>query len=381
MEVGNSALSQQEQHNSLYPGPEQEPQWGLCSVNEIYQYAWFFFMQHGLIPWWMQQETPASLEENIIAAVQQQPALYRTRWFQAWAGNRLCIPRWVLQCSPTLRQTALCAVFGAAAGEAAAAGESSLLQRFASWPVVPYRLRCLYWDALFTTLMATERTNLKDKIREKWNKWMQTAISIAGSSLLDEITFPDVLHGLVAPAIHTSTVDAVTAPDLGLDEPLLAKQAGLVLLHAQLARLLKEVQWLLPGGTGILPERYSSAVHLLAFMAGEEEAVPEYNMALHKLLCGIPLHEPVEKDVQLTEQEKQAALALVDELAAACHLNRQSFRSTVLQRNGKLQFNGVEWMLTVAAETVAPCLAVKETAGQPLQLPWMQHPVSVQWTT
>lgn len=381
MEVGNSALSQQEQHNGLYPEPEQEPQWGLCSVNEIYQYAWFFFMQHGLIPWWMQQETPASLEENIIAAVQQQPALYRARWSQAWAGNRLCIPRWVLQCSPALRQTVLSAVFGEAAGEAAVAGKSSLLRRFASLPVAPYRLRCLYWDALFSTLMAGERTTLKDKIREKWNGWMQTAISIAGSNLLDEITFPDMLHRLAAPVIHKSTVDTVTAPDLGLDEPLLAKQAGLVVLHAQLARLLKEMQWLLPGDTGILPERYSSAVHLLAFTAGEEEAVPEYNMALHKLLCGIPLNEPVEKDVQLTEQEKQAALALIDEQAAARHLSRQSFRSTVLQRSGKLQFNGVEWVLTVAAATAAPRLAVKETAYQPLQLPWMQHPVSVQWTT
>ncbi|WP_119078621.1 contractile injection system tape measure protein [Chitinophaga alhagiae] len=385
MEVRNSVLSEQEQPGGLYPEAEPEPQWGLCSVSEIYQYAWFFFMQYGLIPWWMQQETPDSLEENIIAAVQRQPPLCRAKWLQARAGNRLCIPRWVLQCSSSLQQAVLHAVLGETAGNAAAAAESSLRQRFSPLPVAQHSLRCLYWDALFSTMMAGEKPLcLKEKIREKWTGWMKTAISISGSKILDNIAFPDNLDAQAMPVAGESAGNPA-APDLGLDEPLLVKQAGLVMLHAQLARLLTDMQWLRPGGAGILPELHSRAVHLLAFMADGEEQAPEYNMALHKLLCGIPLNEPVEKNVWLTEQEKQAAVAGVDALAAAYGLGRQGFRNLLLRRNGKLRFAGGEWVLTVLPQTGAEEQlsgpALPDATPQPLQLPWMQHLVTVQWTT
>jgi hypothetical protein len=389
MEAWNGATSQQEHDGWLQPGSEQEPQWGLCPVSEIYQYAWFFFMQYGLIPWWMQQETPDSLEENFIAAVQRQEGLCRSKWAQAWAGNRLNIQRWVLQCSAALQKTVLHAVFGDAAGKAASAGEGSLLQRLGAQegktPAARNRLRFMYWDALFSSLTAGPGPlRLKEKIREKWQEWMHADISSTAVELLDGIQFPEMLHSMAAiPRGYADAPD--TRPDFGLEEQVRVKQAGLVLLHGSLQQLFESLQWIQLPEKGILPQYHARAIHLLEFLAGGNGRAPEYDMALHKLLCGIPLDTPVEKDVQLAASEKNAALALLDATALQYfpqgHVNRGRLRSGFLQREGRLQYEKGQWQLQVARQAAASLQAGLPWETACIALPWMQQPLTVQWTT
>ncbi len=377
MEVWNGASPQQEQENGLYPEAEQEQQWGLCSVDEIYQYAWFFFMQYGLIPWWMQQETPATLEENIIAAVQRHEALCRHKWAKAWAANRLNIQRWVQQCSSATQQAVLRAVFGDAAGKVAMAGEGGLLQRFAGQATAAQnRLRCIYWDALFGALMAGGGPlQLKDRIREKWRSWMQADISISSGKLLDDIAFPEVLQGFPAPVPRKITVQPVASPNLDLDEPLLVKQAGLVLLQHQLPALFARLNWLEPGAGTVIPDIQARAPHLLEFMAGGDEQTPEYNMALHKLLCGLPLDAAVESNIGLTPAEKQCALDALGEAAAMHGMQRDELRSGWLQQEGRLQYSHDAWRLKIRRQTPG-----NPPGADAVKLPWMQQWLTVQWT-
>lgn len=389
MEAWNSAPTQYGQNNGLPFEAEQEPQWGLCPVSEIYWYAWFFFMQYGLIPWWMQQETPATLEENIITSVQREEGLFRRKWLQAWAGNRLNIQRWVLQCSAAMQATVLRAVFGEDVGKAAGSGEEELLKQLAgeraASPAVRNRLRFMYWDALFTSLTAgQEASPLKETIRGKWYGWMQADISISASKKLDEISFPETLQGAVVVPRRGEAIPAA-APDLGLDEPLRVKRSGLVLLHAMLEPLFTKMEWLHPSHASLLPDFYSRAVHLLEFMAGGPPCTPEYDMALHKLLCGIPLDAPVEKDVEPAGAEKQAAHTLLDAVAQQYfpkgRAGRESLRNAFLQREGRLHFENGQWQLRVACQTTGALQLYPPVETTHVQLPWMQQLLTVQWTT
>ncbi|RPE09828.1 hypothetical protein EGT74_22965 [Chitinophaga lutea] len=345
-------------------------------MDEIYQYAWFFFMQYGLIPWWMQQETPATLEENIIGAVQRHEALCRHKWAKAWAANRLNIQRWVQQCSSATQQAVLRAVFGDAAGKAAIAAEGGLLQRFSEQAATAQNhLRCIYWDALFGALMAGGGPlRLKDRIREKWRNWMQADITISSSKLLDGISFPEVLQGFPAPVPRKIITPPASSPNLDIDEPLQVKQAGLVLLQHQLPSLFGRLNWLEPAAA-LQRDFHARALHLLEFMAGGAEQTPEYNMALHKLLCGLPLDAPVEKDVQLTAAEKQCALTSLDEAAALYGMHRDGLRSGWLQREGRLQYSHDAWRLQINRQT-----AGNPPGSDPVRLPWMRQLLTVQWT-
>ena len=320
-----------QQDNWLPEDEGHDQQWGLCSVHEIYLYAWFFFMQHGLIPWWVQEEG-AALEENVMAAVRQHAPLCRRKWAQAWAGGRLNVVRWIQQCSATLRRSVLHAVFGEAAGNAAMGGEQRLLQPLSA-QAAPGQLQCVYWDALFTSLMA------------------------GGGP---------PRHGMVA--------FAAAQADPGLDEPLRVKQAGLVLLQAHLEQLFAGLGWLQPSAASLLPGFRARALHLLAFMAGADPQTPEYNLALHKILCGVPLDAPVEKEVQLTEEERQAALLALAAAARQWEVTGTDGCRAWLQMEGKLQCSFGEWCLLV--NTSPPVF--RETAA--VRLPWMLQPLAVQWT-
>lgn len=185
------------------------------------------------------------------------------------------------------------------------------------------------------------------------------------------------------PGAPAAPPDARPAPSgAGAAEPggLLVENAGLVLLHPFLSRFL--------GGLGVAvgdelvdPDR---ALALLHHLATGELVAPEHQLALAKVLCGVPSDQPSAADVGLTPTETAEATALLE--AAIGHWDAlrgtspDALRAEFLQRRGVLaETPDGDWLLRVEARTVDILLDQLPWGLSSFRLPWMHRLMMVEW--
>lgn len=401
---------------------EEDRPWGPCSASEQYQDTWLFFMQYGMLPWWAQAETATALEEKVIAAVKAQPEFCKEQWTRARMKGNLSVQRWVQQCSPALQRAVIEALAGEALTGTVMGWEATMLLGFSTKnSVVHLRdLQFLYWDVIFHLLLNEEQETIQGTaiiplLKKHWAKWISTAMSTVEMEILEVMVFkttqettssmsPEVaVTADTTPAIATreNTSASITSPertstntpsdkinkhaspDLGIGEHLLINDAGLVLLHPFLLHLFKHFEWLEENDTRLSPLYVHRAVHLLAFIVSGEEQMPEYNLVFPKLLCGLPLDTPLEKDLHLTVEEKEQAHELLGVVIkywdALGSTSADGLRSTFLQREGKLIFEEDQWLLIVTTQTVDILLNRLPWGFGFVKLPWMEQLLKVQW--
>jgi hypothetical protein len=425
MEALDKALSQYNQEavygqTKTQAFEEEDRPWGPCSASEQYQDVWLFFMQHGMLPWWAQAGPAEELEEKVIAAVRAQPQFCKEQWTRAWLKGHLSVQRWVQQCSPSLQHAVLEALAGSTVAGMITSLEAKILLAGSS-KVNLRQLQCLYWDVVFQSLLREEKKGIQSAdIVTLWRQWISAETDAAIIEKINEINkaiavsseagntvevFPNtsgaassISSGVVSAntsgsASSPDTGSKLTAskaaksssPDLGIGEHLLINDAGLVLLHPFLLHLFKHFEWLQENDTRIDPEYLQRAVHLLAFLVSGEEQTPEYNLVFPKLLCGLPLDTPLEKDVYLTGAEKEQAKELLEVVIrywdALGSTSADGLRSTFLQREGKLIFQEDQWLLIVTPQTVDILLNRLPWGLGFVKLPWMEQLLKVQWNS
>lgn len=411
MEALDRALSQYSQEAPVQTAQTQEPAteefqeedrpWGPCSASEQYQDIWLFFMQHGMLPWWAQSETAEELEDKVIAAVRTQPEFCKEQWTRAWLKGHLSVQRWVQQCSPALQHAVLEALAGQSPAGTIIRWEATMLLGFSTGnsTVNLRRLQCLYWDVIFRLLLtegeqAVQGAAIIPLLKKHWEKWINAEMGTVEREILDEMISNETNETSrtneqtnktteTTEKKETTQTNKPSSPDLGIGEHLLIRDAGLVLLHPFLLHLFKHFEWLEEKDTRILPAYAHRAVHLLSFLVSGEEQMPEYNLVFPKLLCGLPLDMPLEKDVHLTAEEKQQAQELLEVVIkywdALGTTSPDGLRSTFLQREGKLIFREDQWLLIVTSQTVDILLNRLPWGFGFVKLPWMEQLLKVQW--
>ncbi|MEO0724983.1 MAG: contractile injection system tape measure protein [Bacteroidota bacterium] len=184
---------------------------------------------------------------------------------------------------------------------------------------------------------------------------------------------------------NMASVNAITAEQQQLEkEGIYLSNAGLVLIHPFLLPYFENVD-LVKEGEFLDPQAQEKAVHLLAYLATKEEGLPEYKLSLPKLLCGLPLSWPIEKAIELGEEEKLEGERLLE--AAVKHwgalgdVSPDALREGFLQRDGKLVKKNEDWILTVEQKTM-DVLLDKLPFGwgvSMIKLPWMNELLKVNW--
>ena len=171
-----------------------------------------------------------------------------------------------------------------------------------------------------------------------------------------------------------------TSADAETGEGVYIDNAGLVILHPFLARFFEEVR-VAAEDTLVHKER---ALCLLQYLATGQPVAPEYALTLPKLLCNVALETPVEADVQLTGNEKEEAVALLEAVIrhweALRNTSPDSLRGTFLLRPGKLSCGGDgDWLLQVEAQTWDILLDQLPWGISMIRLPWMDCMLRVEW--
>lgn len=228
---------------------------------------------------------------------------------------------------------------------------------------------------------------------QPWREWLAAAQASRKGSEPDSVrrysqtNRPD-LGGETSPAApqlsaeHKNEGRHLHVPLPREDEAIYLEGAGAVILHPFLEELFR--------GRDLLAQRdfcdetaRHRAVHLLGLLSFGREDVPEYELLLAKLLCGLPFEEPLEP-AELVDDDRAACDTLLRAVLGHWTALRSGspdwLRAQFFLREGKLEPVDFGWRLTVERRAQDVLLARLPWGLGVIGLPWMEGRLYVRWT-
>lgn len=166
-------------------------------------------------------------------------------------------------------------------------------------------------------------------------------------------------------------------------EGIAVKNAGLVLLNSYFTMLFERLG-LLNNDKGFKNKTsQAEAVHYLQYLLCGLSDTEEYLLPLNKILCGLPLPEPVPDGIVITEENKnlmdgliKAAISYWPQIGT-CTI--EGFRGNWLVRDGMLVKQEDRWELTVEKRAYDILIQKSHFSFSIIKLPWMDKPIHVNW--
>ncbi|MHA7056517.1 contractile injection system tape measure protein [Aquimarina sp. M1] len=158
--------------------------------------------------------------------------------------------------------------------------------------------------------------------------------------------------------------------------------AGLVLFWPFLPRFFENLG-LLADKNFVDESAKHKAICALQYLCNPDESeLFEGSLSLPKILCGVPLTEPV-PPILLTEEEKQIADGLLKAVMQQGpywkNLSITGFRTSYLCRQASFRTRDDHWLLQVQKETYDITLQKLQWSIQAVKLPWMERALMVEW--
>ncbi len=157
---------------------------------------------------------------------------------------------------------------------------------------------------------------------------------------------------------------------------------GLVLLHPFLSRLFSRLGYLENREFKSL-QTAERGVHLLHYLAYKTEQPEEYVLSLNKLLCGLPLDALIEKQLLLTQEEKEMAESLlvgvIQNWPILKNTSPDGLRASFLMREGKMSEYEQHWQIQVAPKGIDVLLGQLPWGLSTFKLNWMEKIFQVDW--
>lgn len=167
-----------------------------------------------------------------------------------------------------------------------------------------------------------------------------------------------------------------------VSDAIFVNNAGLILLHPYYIRLFQMFNL----KKGLVFKDLASAMkgaHILQFLVNGKTDLPEHELVLNKILCGIKTFEPLDKQIELSDQEKESCLSLIAAVTQHWTILKntsvEGFQSSFLQREGKLTENDEHWQLVVEPKTFDVVIDQIPWQITTVKLPDMPKPLYVQW--
>lgn len=339
----------------------------------------FYFLETGRLPWQATEVLRRSLEKAVLSVLKKEEM--RSAWREKFLDllNRAEVGRrlgW--QFSPKTLAVLAQHFFPERQAEVA----ENLRQ--IEWVVTqtaanPERLTAIFWAAFFekptagVQLLPTVIQRFLEESPRKNKVFQQAAKTDEG------IFLKKILEALPTRQEETQMGEAkkVSIDQL---EGLYLENAGLVLLHPFLPTFF-EALGMAKAGELTQPHR---AALLLLYLATNRTVAPEHLLPLNKLLCGLPLDEPVPGRIRLTKKEKTEAQnlleAVINHWVVLKNTSTENLQGSFLCREGKLtlQADG-EWRLRVEQKTWDVLLDSLPWGISVIRLPWMKEMLNVEW--
>lgn len=167
-----------------------------------------------------------------------------------------------------------------------------------------------------------------------------------------------------------------------LKDSIYIQNAGLVLINHYIPMLFERLG-IIDSQKYFVDEKQLDAVHYLQYVAVGDSQTDEPYLALNKILCGIPLNQPIKNEISIPTEHK----VLVEELIMAMigywpeigSSSIDGFRGNWLIRNGLLIEYEDKWELTIEKRAYDLLIHKSPFTFSIIKYPWMKKPLYVQW--
>jgi hypothetical protein len=162
---------------------------------------------------------------------------------------------------------------------------------------------------------------------------------------------------------------------------LYVNNAGLLLIHPFLKSLFDNCKLLDKDNTINNPE---VAAHLLHYIATGQEQDYENAMTFEKFLCNIPIAQPIERNIVLSEEMKKEAALMLKAVLSNWDIMKTSseelLQNEFLRRPGKLSINGDESPVIIIERKTQDILLDKLSWNLSIiKLAWKKRIIYVNW--
>lgn len=133
----------------------------------------------------------------------------------------------------------------------------------------------------------------------------------------------------------------------------------------------------------VTDEAANRAALLLQYIAAEKTDVPEYELLLNKVLCGIDIEEPLPKNIDISDREseeiKNLLNSVVEHWSALKGTSIKGLRDTFIKREGYLVPQQKGWKLIV--ERITPDVLIDHLPWSIsiIKLPWNREIIRTEW--
>lgn len=160
------------------------------------------------------------------------------------------------------------------------------------------------------------------------------------------------------------------------------KNAGIVLLNSYIPLLFERLE-ITRDGKFINADKQDEAVHCLQFLVTGLQASEEHLLPLNKILCGLPISEPLIDAVVYSEQEVELMEGLlygvISHWSDSGSQTPDGLRGNWLIRNGVLRKEENGWELLVEHKPYDLLLQRSPFSFSVIKFPWMPEPLTVKW--
>lgn len=401
--------------------------------------ALFHFLESGTLPWWIKDRSAGVVERLYRQLLESEPTT-ALRILTSAEPEPLRWRRWVFELSDRALAGAIAAALQPGAPESVDS-ERFILQwmeitvaAVASLPDPVSEARPIAWRAALQAAAApgqwewsralidqlaalTERSlrETRDTLFRSWRVYERSGVAIDASvraavaENLEEsskdsslaVSIADPGHAAASRSQPPNQTDSERmtrggeretdrrhsdppsrVTDFSRSDNLLLENAGLVLLWPFLPRFFDNLDLLEETGFKDRPAAERAALILQHLNDGEVKS-SEIQLPLNKVLCGLPLTEPLPLELELSEDEVETCAGFLDAVIERgeiwSRLGVTEFQEAWLRRPGALDTRSGAWQLHVERQAYDVLLAKLPWSLQVVRLPWMEAPLFVDW--
>ncbi|MCB0464245.1 MAG: hypothetical protein KDC78_01030 [Aequorivita sp.] len=167
-----------------------------------------------------------------------------------------------------------------------------------------------------------------------------------------------------------------------MEDQIYIHNSGVIIAWPFLTRFFEQLR-MLENGAFINSESRNRGAYLIQQLVYNHIDFPEHELVLNKLLVGMPIEDQLEPITELTQEEKDLAVSLLngliqnwDKLGSTSIVGLQE---AFMQRDGVIGMKADSNTLSVEKRGVDVLLQTIPWNINLIKLPWMEKPVHVEW--
>ena len=262
----------------------------------------------------------------------------------------------------------------------------SISKQNQSIPVIKQRLLTQLW--IFTLKFAAEEKH-GPGFPEKLREFLLQINFMHEKKNADKIFRDEFNPGALPDRVPRKTIEQKNSQEREEDsfpsaeEEIFVPNAGLIILHPFLKRFFKNLELLDDEDRFIDTERHQKALLILHYLATGKRQAAEHELVFAKILCGYPLHMPVETDIFLSEREIGEADDLLSDTIRQWDIlqntSAEGLREAFLQRSGKYYRQADKQYLLMESHSIDVLLDHLPWNISLIKLPWLSDVLRVEW--